>query len=139
MQKSSHHSLTMIKQVDPECQVLFIALVKLSILAGLLNRLNWMSSTYPWQQGDVACFKTSSTFVDSLAEMLAPLVAGDHFPHPFLLAPVHTTDLRALRFAVKPQSLGLQHKCPCPFDFLSIYDEDVRRYILCEGRRIYPA
>ena len=46
--------------------------------AGLLNRIRWMEAEFPWQEGDVACFKTSPAFVDSLWELFGPLVAGEH-------------------------------------------------------------
>lgn len=47
------------------------------LAAGLLNRIKWMEAMYPWQPTDVACFKTSPAFVDSLWEMFGPLVAGE--------------------------------------------------------------
>ena len=44
--------------------------------AGLLNRCRWMHDAFPFQAGDVACFHTAPTFVDSLWQMLGPLLAG---------------------------------------------------------------
>ena len=44
--------------------------------AGILNRIQWMAEAFPWQKGDVALFKTSPAFVDSIWEMFGPLIAG---------------------------------------------------------------
>ncbi len=41
-----------------------------------LNRLHWMWRQYPFAQDEVCCLKTSPSFVDSLWEMLGPLLAG---------------------------------------------------------------
>ena len=35
-----------------------------------------MDDAYPYQAGDMACFHTAPTFVDSLWQMLGPLLAG---------------------------------------------------------------
>jgi amino acid adenylation domain-containing protein len=43
---------------------------------GLLNRFNWMWKTYPFEAGDVCCQKTSISFVDSIWEILGPLLQG---------------------------------------------------------------
>jgi amino acid adenylation domain-containing protein len=40
------------------------------------NRLAWMWHTYPFEPGDMACQKTSVTFVDSIWEWLGPLLQG---------------------------------------------------------------
>jgi amino acid adenylation domain-containing protein len=42
----------------------------------LMNRLAWMYDAYPFQPGEVCCCKTSIGFVDSVWEMLGPLLAG---------------------------------------------------------------
>jgi amino acid adenylation domain-containing protein len=42
----------------------------------LLNRLRWMWHTYPFSDGEVACQKTGVAFVDSLWELLGPLLQG---------------------------------------------------------------
>jgi amino acid adenylation domain-containing protein len=42
----------------------------------LMNRLDWMHEAYPFAPGEVACCKTSIGFVDSIWEMLGPLLAG---------------------------------------------------------------
>jgi amino acid adenylation domain-containing protein len=41
-----------------------------------LNRLHWMWRQFPFTVGEVACQKTSPSFVDSIWEMLGPLLAG---------------------------------------------------------------
>ena len=43
---------------------------------GTVNRLSWMQRVYPFEQGEIACQKTALGFVDSIAEMLGPLLAG---------------------------------------------------------------
>ena len=42
----------------------------------LVNRLLWMQSSFPLAKGDVCAAKTRIGFVDSLTEMLGPLLAG---------------------------------------------------------------
>lgn len=42
----------------------------------LMNRIDWMHEVYPFARGEVACCKTSIGFVDSVWEMLGPLLAG---------------------------------------------------------------
>ena len=43
---------------------------------GLVNRFSWMWDNYPFQQKEVCCQKTSLSFVDSLWELLGPLLKG---------------------------------------------------------------
>jgi amino acid adenylation domain-containing protein len=43
---------------------------------GALNRFNWMWKTYPFQAGEACCQKTSISFVDSIWEILGPLLQG---------------------------------------------------------------
>ena len=40
----------------------------------LLNRLHWQWFYFPFNEMDVCCFKTSISFVDSIAEIFAPLL-----------------------------------------------------------------
>ena len=42
----------------------------------LLNRLYWMYEKYPFQAGEVGCQKTALSFVDSLWELMGPLLQG---------------------------------------------------------------
>jgi surfactin family lipopeptide synthetase C len=42
----------------------------------LINRLSWMWDRYPFAPGEVACQKTALSFVDSLWELLGPLLQG---------------------------------------------------------------
>lgn len=42
----------------------------------ILHRLRWQWRKFPYDEGEVACFKTSLTFVDSIAEIWGPLLAG---------------------------------------------------------------
>ena len=43
---------------------------------GALNRMEWMRERYPFQPGEVCCQKTNVGFVDSVCEILSPLLAG---------------------------------------------------------------
>lgn len=43
---------------------------------GVLNRLQWMWDTYPFNNGEVVCHKTTCGFVDSIAEIWGTLLAG---------------------------------------------------------------
>ncbi|MCX2492861.1 aminotransferase class V-fold PLP-dependent enzyme [Pedobacter sp. PF22-3] len=42
----------------------------------LMNRLNWGWEQYPYQAGEVCCFKTNLSFVDHVAELFSPLLKG---------------------------------------------------------------
>ena len=42
----------------------------------ILNRLAWMWDAYPFQAGEVGCSKTAINFVDSIWELLGPLLQG---------------------------------------------------------------
>lgn len=43
---------------------------------GVINRCQWMWQTDPFQPGDVCCQKTSLSFVDSVWEIVGPLLRG---------------------------------------------------------------
>jgi amino acid adenylation domain-containing protein len=43
---------------------------------GALNRFYWMWKTYPFEEGEVCCQKTSLSFVDSVWEIFGPLLQG---------------------------------------------------------------
>jgi amino acid adenylation domain-containing protein len=49
----------------------------------LLNRLAWMWEAYPFEENEVSCQKTALNFVDSLWELLGPLLQGS----PTLIVP----------------------------------------------------
>jgi amino acid adenylation domain-containing protein len=59
----------------------------------VLNRLRWMWRRYPWQPGEVAVMKTSSTFVDSVWELFGGLLQG---VPTVIVAPADVVDVRAL-------------------------------------------
>lgn len=42
----------------------------------ILNRLAWMWKSYPFRADEVCCQKTAATFVDSIWELLGPLLQG---------------------------------------------------------------
>lgn len=74
--------------LDPQCKDLFIDRQsclqttslksgwRFCLLAGLLNRIRWFERAFPFSNGDVACFHTAPTFVDSLWQIFGPLFAG---------------------------------------------------------------
>jgi natural product biosynthesis luciferase-like monooxygenase protein/amino acid adenylation domain-containing protein/HAD superfamily phosphatase (TIGR01681 family) len=43
---------------------------------GTINRLHWMWTTYPFEDGEVCCQKTAASFVDSIWELFGPLLQG---------------------------------------------------------------
>ncbi|RZA29877.1 MAG: amino acid adenylation domain-containing protein [Proteobacteria bacterium] len=53
-----------------------------------LNRLQWMWQQFPFAAQEVACQKTSPSFVDSIWEMLGPLLAG--VPSVIINSSAHT-------------------------------------------------
>lgn len=42
----------------------------------IIHRLSWQWRVFPYQSDEVCCFKTALTFVDSIAEVWAPLLKG---------------------------------------------------------------
>ena len=42
----------------------------------ILNRLNWMWSSFPFEKGEVCCQKTSLSFIDAVWEIFGPLLQG---------------------------------------------------------------
>ncbi|NDB84455.1 MAG: non-ribosomal peptide synthetase, partial [Alphaproteobacteria bacterium] len=42
----------------------------------ILNRFSWMWDTYPFNENDICCQKTSLNFVDSIWEIFSPLLKG---------------------------------------------------------------
>jgi amino acid adenylation domain-containing protein/non-ribosomal peptide synthase protein (TIGR01720 family) len=53
---------------------------------GIVNRIMWMQRTWPMRLEDVCCQKTSLSFVDSVAEIFAPLLCGT----PLMIVPDET-------------------------------------------------
>jgi non-ribosomal peptide synthetase component F len=45
-------------------------------VAGIVNRCKWITSEHPYTAHDVCAIRTAPTFVDSIAEMFSPLMAG---------------------------------------------------------------
>ncbi len=82
--------------------------------AGLVNRLQWQWATIPYAPGEVACAKTSPNFVDSVTEILAPLLQGvvlviatrDDGRDPARLAALLARH-RVTRLTLVPSLLGL--------------------------------
>jgi len=55
---------------------------------GLINRVLWMEQYFPWEPSEAVVHKTRLTFVDSLWEVLGPLLAGV----PLSVAPASIAD-----------------------------------------------
>ncbi|MEX0825737.1 MAG: AMP-binding protein [Acidimicrobiia bacterium] len=51
--------------------------------AGLLNRIAWMHNGWPVAEGELGCLRTGIGFIDSLTELLGPMLAG----RPSLVVP----------------------------------------------------
>ncbi|KAK9909180.1 hypothetical protein WJX75_008334 [Coccomyxa subellipsoidea] len=43
---------------------------------GILNRCRWMQRAFPFTAGDVVCFHTAPSFVDSIWQVFGPLLGG---------------------------------------------------------------
>jgi len=43
---------------------------------GIVNRLRWQWSRFPYHAGELCCLRAAVTFADSVAEMFGPLLAG---------------------------------------------------------------
>ncbi|WP_229922419.1 AMP-binding protein, partial [Streptomyces noursei] len=43
---------------------------------GMVSRIAWFHSLFPWRVGDVVCAKTSLSFLDGTSEVLEPLLHG---------------------------------------------------------------
>jgi amino acid adenylation domain-containing protein len=67
----------------------------------ILNRLYWMWKAYPFSPNEACCQKTASSFVDSIWELLGPLLKGV----PTIIIPDHV-----LRDAQALTALLAQHK-----------------------------
>jgi len=48
----------------------------LGLHRGVVNRCHWMWETYPFEEGEICCQKTSLGFVDSVWEIFGPLLHG---------------------------------------------------------------
>lgn len=48
----------------------------LSVHRAVVNRLVWLSRTYPYRSGEICCARTSLSFVDSVLEIFGPLLFG---------------------------------------------------------------
>lgn len=62
---------------------------------GLINRIAWQYRTYPYEFGEVAVRRTPLTFVDSLAEIFAPLLAGIPIVD-YLMGPIQANGLASV-------------------------------------------
>jgi amino acid adenylation domain-containing protein len=58
---------------------------------GLINRFHWMQTKYPFQPDDICAAKTNIGFVDSVTEILGPLLFGA------TVAVIDDTDVRDVR------------------------------------------
>lgn len=103
--------------------------------AGLVNRLRWQWEIAPYGPDEVACAKTSPNFVDSLPEVLSPLLAGT----PLVIAPAFdaidparlarlVADRKITRLTVVPSLLEALLDTPSPLVGL--------RHLICSGEAL---
>ncbi|EIE25078.1 acetyl-CoA synthetase-like protein [Coccomyxa subellipsoidea C-169] len=69
---------------------------------GIVNRFRWMQRAHPFKAGDVACFHTAPTFVDSIWQIFGPLLGGVPL---LVLPPSASHDLSALFKALQQQNV----------------------------------
>ncbi len=50
--------------------------ITLGTHSGTINRLKWGWRVFPYESDDVCCHKTSTSFVDVIAEILSPILCG---------------------------------------------------------------
>jgi len=114
--------------------------VRLSYRA-LLNRLNWQWRTFPFNSTDVCCLKTSISFVDSIAEIFAPLLQRIRLiviPKSLLLDVNQLLSVLishcVTRIILVPSLLTVL------LEYLSIQNRKMTnlRYIICSGETLSP-
>ncbi len=106
--------------------------------AGLVNRLEWQWRSAPYGPDEVACAKTSPNFVDSITEMLAPLLRGvtlvmataAQAADPARLAAL-LDDARVTRLTLVPSLLHVLLEVPARLAHL--------RVCVCSGEALPPA
>jgi amino acid adenylation domain-containing protein len=69
---------------------------------GAVNRFAWMWRAYPFAPGEIACQKTSLSFVDSIWELFGPLLQG--IPTVVAPKPVTTDPLRLVDFLAEQRA-----------------------------------
>jgi non-ribosomal peptide synthetase component F len=107
----------------------------------LLNRLQWQWKRFPFNSNDVCCLKTSISFVDSIAEIFAPLLQRI----PLIIIPKSLLlDINQLisvlnnhnitRIILVPSLLSVL------LEYLSIEKRQINslRYIICSGETLSP-
>lgn len=72
------------------------------LLAGILNRCRWMQRAFPFTAGDVVCFHTAPTFVDSIWQVFGPLLGGVPL---LVLPPSASHDMGALYDALQQHAV----------------------------------
>jgi amino acid adenylation domain-containing protein len=106
--------------------------------AGLVNRLAWQWEAMPYGPDEVCCAKTSTNFVDSVTEILAPLLKGvtlviadaDQVGDPRRLAAL-LAERRVTRLTLVPTLLDVLLETPSDLSGL--------RLCVCSGEALRPA
>eukprot|EP00981_Chlorochromonas_danica_P009135 scaffold2507_cov257-Ochromonas_danica.AAC.13 len=113
---------------------------------GLLNRLAWQYDTFPYEAGEVVLRRTPLTFVDSLAEIFAPVLAGVPLAI-HLMEKVNTEGLHSIaqeaceigisRFTMIPSILSQSLRL-CP-DLGQLWGVDILKVVFVSGEPCAPA
>lgn len=107
----------------------------------LINRLNWQWRIFPFDSNDVCCLKTSISFVDSIAEIFAPLLQGIRLiviPKSLLLDVNQLLSVlinhNVTRIILVPSLLSII------LEYLSIQNKKIKslRFIICSGETLSP-
>jgi amino acid adenylation domain-containing protein len=110
----------------------------------ILNRLMWMWREYPFAEDEVGCQKTELTFVDSLWELLGPLLQGI----PSIIVAEHTArDPRELLKCLAAHGVSRLWLVPALLrELLNILESDVElrdslralRFWVSSGEALFP-
>ncbi|CAL8461978.1 g1509 [Coccomyxa elongata] len=69
---------------------------------GILNRCGWMQRAHPFTSGDVVCFHTAPTFVDSIWQIFGPFLGGVPL---LVLPPPASRNMAALLTALRQDAV----------------------------------
>lgn len=107
-----------------------------------LNRLHWMWQTYPFAEGEICCQRTSLSFIDSIFEILNPLLKGvplviisdDYLKEPQYLVQLLAAK-RISRIVLMPMLIKLI------LEYCTLTEQSLPhlKYLLSSGEALSPA
>ena len=109
---------------------------------GTLNRLRWVWEQYPYQAGEIACQRVSVSFVDHVAELFAPLLAGTRL---VILPGSQANDPEKLVLALSRKRISRLMVAPSLLKALLCVRRDLLfhlphlRYVFCSGEALPTA